>query len=342
MKKLKYIPLLLFLLIFLSLVYNKVFHTSYQDLSPKNQEFLRDYDYFYKKNPHLWEGYALHDKTILLVDENAFGPLYILNPKGDFKSPWAREILLPKTFQIKVFRLALSHPKRLQYILGNFNSKDKTYQLLGQDNLFYVKTHKDSLAPRYKSSRFIPFLAHEAFHYYVQKDWKDETFRGLSYSWQELQLLDKEYQILDKIKEEVGKEATDKIILKTLLKDYLAVMEERSKKTDPEKLKAELIEETIEGTAQYVGIKAAKATGYDLGVLYFDNTKDVRFSDILPALEEGKIDQSLLGSHIVYASGALLCFALDQMEIPHWQQTLMEKNKTESYTLYDLVKDQVQ
>ena len=68
----------------------------------------------------------------------------------------------------------------------------------------------------------------------------------------------------------------------------------------------------------------------------------MRFSDILPALQAGKIDQSLIGSHLVYESGALLCFALDKIDFPSWQETLVEKNKSGPYTLYDLIKDHSQ
>lgn len=342
MKKFKYLLFILLLLILLPLLSNKIIKTNFQDLSSREKALLQDYENFYQKNPQLWNKYDLSQKTLVLVDKNAFGPLYIINPSENFLSPWAQKITLPKNFQSRVFRVARSHPGRFQFILGNFNETGKDYSLLGQKDLFYVKAQKDSLASKYKSTRFIPFLAHEAFHYYIQEGWKSLSFRGLSYSQEELQLLDKEYQVLDKLQSQVEKTTPDPILIKSLLKDYLAVMDQRVQHTNSEKLKAELQEETIEGTAQYVGIRAAQATNYDLGILYFDNTKDVRFSDILPALQAGKIDQSLIGSHLVYESGALLCFALDKIDFPSWQETLVEKNKSGPYTLYDLIKDHSQ
>lgn len=330
---------ILVLLLVLPIISNKFFKTNYDDLNSDTKELLEEYEKFYDKKVELWKNYKLDEKTIAMIDKNFLGDLYLINPNEEIKSLSAKEIKMPQNFKIKVYRVSKNYPKRFNFIMGNFNTKDKVYSILGQNNIFYLKTNEDSLAKKYSSKRFLPLLAHEAFHYYVQEDWDDLTFRGLSYSDDELILLDKEYKLLDKIKDEVEKENSDKILLDSYLKDYLKIMEERIKFTDSEKLKSELVEETIEGTAQYVEIKAAKSIDYDLGILYFYNTKDVNFSDILPALKKGQIDQSLIGSHLVYASGALLCFAMDKMDFPNWQEFLTEKNQKESYTLYDLISD---
>lgn len=330
---------LLALFLVLPLISNKFFKTNYEDLNSDTKELLEEYDEFFDKKVELWKNYKLDEKTIAMIDKNFLGDFYLINPNEEIKSLSAKEIKMPKNFKIKVYRISKNYPKRLNFIMGNFNTKDRNYSILGQKNIFYLKTNEDSLAEKYSSKRFTPLLAHEAFHYYVQEDWDDLTFRGLSYSDDELTLLDKEYQLLDQIKDEVEKENSDKILLDSYLKNYLKIMDERIKFTDNEKLKAELVEETIEGTAQYVEIKAARAINYDLGILYFDNTKDVCFSDILPTLKKGQIDQSLIGSHLVYASGALLCFAMDKIDFPNWQNLLTEKNKKESYTLYDLISD---
>lgn len=330
---------ILVLLLFLPLISNKFIKTNYEDLISDTRELLEEYEEFCDKNVELWKNYKLDEKTIAMIERSFLGDFYLINPNEEIKSLYAKEIKMPQNFKIKVYRISKNYPKRLNFLMGNFNTKDKNYSILGQKNIFYLKTNEDSLAEKYSSKRFTPLLSHEAFHYFVQEDWDDLTFRGLSYSDDELTLLDKEYKLLDQIKDEVEKENSDKILLDSYLKDYLKIMDERIKFTDSEKLKAELVEETIEGTAQYVEIKAAKAINYDLGILYFDNTKDVNFSDIIPTLKKGQIDQSLIGSHLVYASGALLCFAMDKTDFPNWQEVLTEKNKKESYTLYNLIYD---
>ena len=43
----------------------------------------------------------------------------------------------------------------------------------------------------------------------------------------------------------------------------------------------EMSAETMEGTATYAGIQASRRVGYDFGVMYFSNRKDVPFSEII-------------------------------------------------------------
>ena len=339
MKKLKIILLIIVLLIIFPIGFNKLFKTDYSSLSENNKQILSEYDKFYAKNPNLWNNYDLNKKTIVVLDKNFMGDLFIINPQKEIRSLFATRIKLPDSYKIKVYRVSKNYPKRMQYIMGNFNTKDKVYNILGEKNIFYVKTDEDSLAPKFNSKRFVPFLSHEAFHYYMQQNWTDLTFRGMSYSDSEIALLDEEYKILDKIKDEVEKATSDKDLLDSHLKEYVSIMKKRKENTDKEKLKAELAEETIEGTAQYVGIKSAKSVDYDLGILYFINTNKVKFSEIVPTMKQGKVDQSIIGSHIVYDSGALLCFAMDKLDFLDWQQTLIEKNNNSIYTINDLIED---
>lgn len=66
----------------------------------------------------------------------------------------------------------------------------------------------------------------------MQKDWEDLTFKGYSYKDEQLDLLDKEYKVLGKIKNALDDNA-NKNTLKNLDKEYLKVMDERFEKTDP-------------------------------------------------------------------------------------------------------------
>lgn len=119
----------------------------------------------------------------------------------------------------------------------------------------------------------------------MQKNWDNISFRGYSYNDNELDLLDNEYEVLEEIKKALDKN-DDKNTLKNLGKEYLKVMDERFEKTDTEKIQAEIFEETMEGTANYVSIKAAKVVDYDYGILYFDNAKNVKFDEIVPTIKK--------------------------------------------------------
>ena len=92
--------------------------------------------------------------------------------------------------------------------------------------------------------------------------------------------------------------------------------------------------ETAEGTAQYVGIKASKIVGYDYGVMYFDNTKDVSFSEVIPMLKAGGIDKSFLADRMPYETGALLCELLEALHVENWQEHLNAQTADTPVTLY--------
>lgn len=55
-----------------------------------------------------------------------------------------------------------------------------------------------------------------------------------------------------------------------------------------------------------MGIKASKLVGYDYGVMYFDNQKNVSFSEVIPMVTSGVVEGSFLANRMPYETGALL------------------------------------
>ena len=335
-RNLKYSILLVFTCFIISLGSNKFLKTDFNNLPELDRQVIEEYDKFQKSDEKLWKDYKLEDKDVLIFNKNILGNLCLLTKDKNINSLFAKKIKTDNS-KINVYRINKIYPKRFEYLIGNFNTKDKNYNILGKDNIFYVKYDQDSISKKYSSYHFLPFLSHEALHYYMQNDWDNLTFRGYSYNDKELELLDKEYKILGKIKKALDDNA-DKNTLKNLGKEYLKVMDERFEKTDPEKIQAEIFEETMEGAANYVSIKAAKIVGYDYGILYFDNTKNVKFDQIVPTIKKGQIDQSIIGEKIVYESGALLCQYLDSIEAQNWQEKLNNKGKKD-ISLYSILKE---
>lgn len=94
----------------------------------------------------------------------------------------------------------------------------------------------------------------------------------------------------------------------------------------------------MEGTATYVGIRASQLTGYDFGVMYFDNVKDVPFSDLRNTVESGRLDTQVLANRIPYETGALLCLLLDRLAVPDWQAELNRQTPEQPVTLYDVLR----
>lgn len=318
-------------------IVNKAKSASYEKLADLDKAIFDQYKDFAKSDGDIWQDYNLKDKDIVAVNGKFFGEAYLFTKDSNIKSIFAKKVDLPEDYGFSAYRIAKIHPKR--YISGNFNTHGKKYSILGKENIFFVKYNDDSVNKAFTSNHFLPFLAHEAFHYYMQDGWTNDTFRGLSYNEDELALLDKEYQVLDKIDQEL-KGSSDKEKLILYVKEYIDVMDQRFESTDAEKIKAEINEELVEGTAQYLTIKASQIVNYDYGILYFDNTKDVRFKDIVPTIKFGQVDQSIIGDRIVYDSGALLCELLDSISTENWQEVLNNK-KDEDIYLYQLIKSAV-
>ena len=115
-------------------------------MDPNTKELLEEYEKFYGKNVELWKNYKLDAKTIVMINKIFLGDFYLINPNEDIKSLYAKEIKMPQNFKISVYRISKTYPKRFNFILGNFNTKDKNYSILGQENIFYLKTNEESLA----------------------------------------------------------------------------------------------------------------------------------------------------------------------------------------------------
>lgn len=338
-KKFKGLKIVLGLLLGLFLIdcaTNKFVNTDISDLSRIDGAVIDEYEKFQGSDGKLWQDYKLRDKDIVVINKKFLGNTYLLSKDSKINSIFAKKIS-NQNDKVNIYRIMKFYPKNLQFAIGNFNEKDKSYQILGKENIFYVKYDEESIDKKFSSYHFLTFLSHEALHYYMQSDWDNITFRGYAYNEKELELLDKEYQVLSEIKKAIDSKASKDTLL-SLGNDYLKIMDERFEKTDKEKIRAEIFEETMEGAANYVSIKASKIVGYDYGILYFDNTKDVDFVDIVPTIKKGEVDQSILGEKIVYESGALLCQYLDAIDAPDWQEKLNAKGKTD-VSLYSIIKE---
>lgn len=316
---------------------NKVLNNDFEDLSVLDKDVISEYDKFIANGESLWKDYKLEDKDLVFVNKNAFGSAYLIT-KNDISSIFTKDINFSKKNPYKVYRISRFYPKRINYIMGNFNTNGKSYRAFGQDDIFYIKYTDESISKKLTSKHFMPYLAHEAFHFYMQGDWKNLSFRGLSYDEDELDLLDREYQILDEINNGIDNDISKDELLE-LTRSYLDIMDERFKHTDKEKLESELFEETMEGIANYITIKTSKIVGYDYDIMYFENTKDINFSDVVPTIRKGEIGQDILGDKIVYESGAVLTKLIERLEYDDAWQDEINNRGANGFTLYSYIKE---
>jgi hypothetical protein len=226
-------------------------------------------------------------------------------------------------------------------VTGNFNTIGEKYSMFG-DDVYYVKYSREkSLEQKYTSSHFITFLSHEAFHYYMQDKWKSEGNGSASLSESDVELMRHEYDVLRQIQDYLMSGKNDRDKLKDYARQYVLIMKLRMAANQDYTL-AETSKETAEGTATYVGIKASKMVGYDYGVMYFDNAKNVSFGDVFTEVDAGKLQRKYLTSRMPYETGALLCEMLDAMHAPNWQQTLNQQTLKSPATLYTVIKSNVE
>ena len=215
------------------------------------------------------------------------------------------------------------------------------YILTPDNDIYFVKYDEEkSFEKVYQSDHFAPFLTHESFHYYMQNNWKNYDRPNEQLDDDGMQLFVKQYEILDSISEAI-KNSSNKEELKNYARQYVDVMEKRIKNNEGYVM-SELAHETAEGTAQYLSIKAANVIGYDLGVMYFDNVKNVPFSDVFNQINAGNLGVEFLANRMPYETGAQLCLLFDELQIPNWQDKLNSQTLENPIYLYDILKEYVE
>lgn len=339
----KYVYVLLVLLLLTAAITLAANHFSsdYDSLNAADQTILSELDLYCKANKEsgIWSGYTLEDKPILAIN-GTFGKAYLINPKTEPRSLFAKRLAMPEDSSLQVYRLSVLAPQvfSMRFSIGNFNTIGKIYRLFDNEVYFTKYTEKASLEPQYSSMHYMTLLSHEAFHYYMQENWAGGNRFSEELSDTDIDLISSEYDVLAKIQTELAADTPSKDTLLQYAKEYAAIMEQRIA-ANPQYLNAELSMEAAEGTAQYVCIKASKIVGYDYGVMYFNNTKDVSFSDVIPILRSGAIEPSFLADKMPYETGSLLCQLLDALEVNSWQDSLNAQTKEQSVTLYSVIRE---
>ncbi len=288
----------------------------------------------------LWPGFELERAPLLLVD-GRLGSAYLVNPERPPESLFAVEIQMPEGSPLRVYRVALPGSLGVRIAAGDFNTVGKPFRCLGGEVYFLRYQRERSLEQPYSSGHFITLLAHEAFHYYMQNNWPGGGRFAGELSEGDVDLLERQYEILSQISLELEKRAPSRQNLLDQARDYVAAVEARIE-ANPGYLRQELAMETAEGTAQYVGILASERVGYDFGVMYFDNVKSVPFDQVIPTLRAGKIEASFLADRMPYETGAPLCQLMEALELPGWREELNGQSPAAPRTLFQVLRDRVE
>lgn len=291
-----------------------------------------------------WKNFSLNDKPILLISQESHYS-YLINPQKNIRSIFATPIDLPNKSQdtnLSDYRLSRSYPGLLGLRIfgGNFNTIGETTNILGND-VYYLKYNSDSFDQDYSSQHFVNFLYHEAFHYFMHNDWAGGDRFFAEFDQQDLQLLDKKLNLLDKARTVLKNSDPDLNELQTIAKEIIELEEQRMA-SNPEYVQNENMMETVEGTAIYVGMLASHVVGYDNGPMYFDNTKDVPFADVVPFYNEGRLEEGFLRDRLPYETGLVLSIILNELDPEgNWQAYLNEQTLENQRTLLDALKETI-
>ena len=247
---------------------------------------------------------------------------------------------MPENVEILVYRLAPTTPDLLQFLLeADFNTIGKSYSVMGNDVYFTRYDSDYSVNQQWSNLHFTPYLVHESFHYYMQNDWPDGSrFSVENVNEDDLRLLEEYYAVLADIQQLLLQDDVDQNTLAECANAYVDIMQRRIE-ANADYVQKELEMEAAEGTATYVAIEASKRVGYDFGVMYFTNRKNVSFDEIMPQYRAGNIDRNYLADHIPYESGALLCQMMDALHIPDWQQQFNGQTSANPVTIYTIISD---
>ncbi len=316
--------------------------SGYSDLSSKDQSLLKEYDRYYKgivKKPE-FEGYSLAEKPVLLMLNGRTGRGYLVNPVNDVKSIFCQKIDMPSDFTINVYRVSRTDPDLIgMRTLESFNTPDmdrvydeSRYHVAG-NNVYFVRYTENGSDSELNDDHLTGFLAHEAFHYYMQREWPG----GGRYSAdligkEEIEGLSRKYDILTRMSEKMSGKNPDIQSLKKLAEEYVKNDKERISES-PELMKEELAMETAEGSARYV-------EGIALEIGGFTQT-DMDYNKMMGLYRNGSISKDLFTSQVPYYAGAQLCRLMDLLGIKDWQKQLNAQTKSDPVTLYDILEKYV-
>lgn len=331
--------LVLLLLVFLLGIVKNQGGSRLEDLSATDQAILTEYNTLYAslRQEDIWTGYALEDKTILAMP-GSWGGGYLINPTQPVSGLFAKEIALPEDWDITVYRVAAVTPGLMAFRFeGSLNTIGKDYALFGSP-VYFVKYDEASVTEPWSNLHFACFLSHEAFHYYMQEGWPEGSrFSTEGLTDGDIALLEEEYDILCQVQAQLLSGDPDQAALEEAARAYVAVMDRRLA-ANPDYVQQELDMETMEGTATYVGIQASRRVGYDFGIMYFSNQKDMPMDQVIPQYQAGNLDKSFLADRMPYETGGLLCLLMDALAIPDWQAALNSQTPEDPVSLYDILK----
>lgn len=340
------ILIVILLVMLITIVSNKMFHTTYETLPDIDKKMLEELSNIYKQfdqsEEPLWNGkYSFQTQPLMLIktrkDQGILQKTaYVINVPMD-RNLFAKEISLPKSLGLpKVYRISLFPPKNLKtWMPNNFG----TLQLKGKETMYYKYYPKMMNDPELYFD-FSSFLLHESFHIFKQKLW---TFDNNDGEWienypdepEQYALMGIEFKLLD-----LAMNANEPRTIQKYLSDWTVVRSYRYQKWP--QLKAETKTEAIEGTARYIEYRYNKKMKRRLTVLAAENKPyHATFMQVFDFISNGQMNPSFIKRSIKYETGAALGLLMDKGNIS-WKESIEDSPDKPGSTQYEILKNHFQ
>lgn len=282
----------------------------------------------------VWDGHDVTAHPLLLMNRDTHRA-YLVNPTHPVGTLLAPAIELPEQLQgFTVHRLDRGAPRLLPLwaLGGNFNTIGQTATVLGND-VYYLKYDAGSLQTPRSSEHFMPFLAHESFHFIVQEQWAQESRFERELSAAGMDLLAQRLEVLEEVHTALEADSPDIDRLRALARRLVEIDAQRET-ADPRYVADEQWMETVGGTAEFMSVRAARIVDYPFGVMTFDNADHAPFTEVVPTVQSGQVKPSFLRDRLPYESGAQSSLLLDAIGPEGtWQRRLSEQTPAQRVTL---------
>ena len=255
---------------------------------------------------------------------------------------FAKEIALPEDWDITIYRVAAVTPGLMAFRFeGSLNTIGKDYALFGSP-VYFVKYDEASVTEPWSNLHFACFLSHEAFHYYMQEGWPEGSrFSTEGLTDGDIALLEEEYDILCQVQTQLLSGDPDQAAPGGS-RPGLCGRHGPPPGRQPRLCPAGAGHGDHGGHGHLCGHPGLPRVGYDFGIMYFSNQKDVPMDQVIPQYQAGNLDKSFLADRMPYETGGLLCLLMDALAIPDWQAALNSQTPEDPVSLYDILKDWVE
>ena len=327
------VVVLLGILLYINHTYDEYLKLDYAD-----KLVIDEFDKLIKNEKNLKEieDLDLKNKTVVFISEDNFRA-FVLNSKKMKNSLFNQKVALGEKYGFDCYKVSILNPSVIKLLLSNDSPKPGTTYKLNGEEVFYYRYNRDAnIDEKYSTEHLSVELTFNMYNYYKQENWSPVLEMSNSMITADIYNAYNDVFIhLTEMQYELGMENPDKQKLGEYAYQYVRAVE-KMKEIDPEYTNKALYRETYMGVPRYYSIKAAKATNYNFGIMYYNNEQNVSFKNVIFSINSGGVSKSFLYERGSYEIGALVANTLDYLGVDY-RSKIEQNSKDNKVTLYDIL-----